>query len=322
MTRKKIALIGAGQIGGTLAHLIGLKELGDVVLFDIVEGVPQGKTLDIVESSPIECFDANMKGTQDYKDIAGAHVVIVTAGVPRKPGMSRDDLLEINVKIISQVAQGIKVHAPDAFVIIVTNPLDAMVYTMREVSGLPHQRVVGMAGILDSARFRYFLSQELGVSVEDIAALVMGGHGDTMVPLVRFTTVSGIPLPEIVKMGWLSQSRLDSIVERTRNGGGEIVNLLKTGSAYHAPASAAIAMAESYLKDKKRLFPCAAYVEGAYGVNGLYVGVPIIIGAQGVEKIIEVALMPDEKQMFDHSVRAVEELVQAVDPFIKKELGS
>jgi malate dehydrogenase len=321
MTRKKIALVGAGQIGGTLAHLIGLKELGDVVLFDIIEGLPQGKTLDLVESSPIESFDANMSGTQDYKDIAGADVVIVTAGVPRKPGMSRDDLLETNVKIISQVAQGIKIHAPEAFVIVLTNPLDAMVYTMREVSGIPHERVVGMAGILDSARFRYFLSQELGVSVEDITALVMGGHGDTMVPLVRFTTVSGIPLPELVKMGWLSQSKVDAIVDRTRNGGGEIVNLLKTGSAYYAPASAAIAMAESYLKDKKRLFPCAAYVKGAYGVDGLYVGVPIIVGAKGVEKVIEIALTPDEKQMFDHSVRAVKELVETVGPFIKKESG-
>lgn len=320
MARKKIALIGAGQIGGTLAHLIGMKELGDVVLFDVVEGLPQGKTLDLVESSPIENFDAAMRGTQDYKDIAGSDVVIVTAGVPRKPGMSRDDLLEINVKIISQVAQGIKAHAPDAFVIVITNPLDAMVYTMREVSGLPPQRVVGMAGILDSARFRSFLSAELGVSVEDVTALVMGGHGDTMVPLVRFTTVAGIPLPEWVKMGWITQSKVDAIVDRTRNGGGEIVNLLKTGSAYYAPASAAIAMAESYLKDKKRLFPCAAHVRGPYGVNGFYVGVPIVIGAQGVEKIVEIDLTPEEKKMFDHSVQAVEELVKAVDPYIKKEL--
>jgi malate dehydrogenase len=318
MARKKIALIGAGQIGGTLAHLIGLKELGDVVMFDVVEGLPQGKTLDLVESSPIEGFDSKMTGTQDYKDIAGADVVIVTAGLPRKPGMSRDDLLEINVKIISQVAQGIKDYAPNAFVIVITNPLDAMVYTMQKVSGLPSQRVVGMAGILDSARFRYFLSEELDVSVEDITALVMGGHGDTMVPLVRFTTVAGIPLPELVKMGWLSQSKLDAIVERTRNGGGEIVNLLKTGSAYHAPASAAIAMAESYLKDKKRLFPCAAYVKGAYGVDGLYVGVPIIIGSKGVEKIIEIDLTTDEKKMFDHSVAAVEELTHIVDRFLNK----
>ena len=322
MARKKIALIGAGQIGGTLAHLIGLKELADVVLFDVVEGLPQGKTLDIAESSPIEDFDVHMKGTQDYQDIAGADVVIVTAGVPRKPGMSRDDLLEINVKIISQVAQGIKTHAPTAFVIMVTNPLDAMVYTMQVVSGLPPQRVVGMAGILDSARFRYFLSEELDVSVEDITALVMGGHGDTMVPLVRFTTVGGIPLPELVKTGWLSQSQLDAIVERTRNGGGEIVNLLKTGSAYHAPASAAIAMAESYLKDKKRLFPCAAYVKGLYDVDGLYVGVPIIIGAQGVEKVIEVGLNPEEKKMFDHSVASVQKLVKVVDSFLNPQARS
>lgn len=316
MARTKIALIGAGQIGGTLAHLIGLKELGDVVLFDVAEGIPQGKSLDLGESSPIESFNAHMHGTQDYKEIQGADVVIVTAGVPRKPGMSRNDLLEINAKIISQVAQGIKTYAPNAFVIVITNPLDAMVYVMREVSGLPANRVVGMAGVLDSARFRYFLSQELKVSVEDINALVMGGHGDSMVPLVRFSTVAGVSLPELIKMGWISQSKVDAIVERTRNGGGEIVSLLKTGSAFYAPASAAVAMAESYLKDQKRIFPCAAYAQGEYGVNGLYVGVPVIIGAQGVEKIIELQLNPEERQMFQHSVQAVEELVQAVGAYL------
>jgi malate dehydrogenase len=318
MTRAKIALIGGGQIGGTLAHLIGLKELGDVVLFDVVDGLPQGKTLDLVEASAIEGFDAQMKGTPDYKDIENADVVIVTAGVPRKPGMSRDDLLEINTKIISQVAEGIKTYAPQAFVIVITNPLDAMVYVLQEVSKLPHYRVIGMAGVLDSARFCYFLSEDLRISVEDVTALVMGGHGDTMVPLIRFCSVGGIPLPDLIKMGWISQDRIDHIVERTRNGGGEIVNLLKTGSAYYAPASAAITIAESYLKDKRRLFPCAAYVQGEYGIRGLYVGVPIIVGAQGVEKIIELPLTPQEQAMFDHSVHAVGDLVKAVTPYLKK----
>jgi len=318
MTRAKIGLIGAGQIGGTLAHLVGLKELGDVVLFDIAAGIPEGKALDLAESSSIENFNSELKGTADYKDIAGCDVIIVTAGIPRKPGMRRDDLLEINTKIISQVAQGIKSYAPNAFVIVITNPLDAMVYVLREVSGLPHHHVIGMAGVLDSARFRYFLSQELNISVEDITALVMGNHGDSMVPLVRFSTVAGIPLPDLIKMGWLSQSKLDAIVERTRNGGAEIVDLLKTGSAYYAPASAAVAMAESYLKDQKRVFPCAAHVNGEYGVQGLYVGVPIIIGEKGVERIIELTLTPEEQKMFDHSVLSVKELVAAVAPYLKE----
>lgn len=312
MARPKIALVGAGNIGGTLAHLIGLKELGDVVLFDVVEGVPQGKALDLVESSPIEGFDCRIKGTQDYKDIAGSAVVIVTAGLPRKPGMSRDDLLEINSKIICQVGKGIKEHCPDAFVIVITNPLDAMVWVMFKEAGLPHTKVVGMAGVLDSARFRYFLADEFNVSVEDVSALVMGGHGDTMVPLTRFSTVAGIPLPELVQMGWTTQKRIDEIVQRTRQGGGEIVNLLKTGSAFYAPASSAVAMTEAYLKDKKRVFPCAAMLTGEYGVRDLYAGVPVLIGANGVEKVIELRLSEEEKKMFDHSVEAVKELVEAL----------
>jgi malate dehydrogenase len=316
MTRPKIALIGAGQIGGTLAHLIGLKELGDVVLFDIAEGVPQGKALDLAQSSPVEGFDAVIKGTNDYKDIQDADVVIVTAGIPRKPGMSRDDLVEINTKVIKQVAEGIKTYAPNAFVIVITNPLDAMVYVMREVTGFNPQKVVGMAGVLDSARFRYFLADHLKVSVEDVTAFVMGGHGDTMVPLARFSTVAGIPLPQLVEMGWLSQAELDGIIDRTRNGGGEIVSLLKTGSAFYAPASSAIAMAESYLKDKRRIFPCAALLSGEYNISDLYVGVPVIIGAQGVEKIIELALSPEEQKMFDYSVDAVRNLTQSVAKYL------
>ena len=316
MTRPKIALIGAGQIGGTLAHLIGLKELGDVVLFDIAEGVPQGKALDLAESSPVEGFDAVITGTNDYKDIQGADVVIVTAGVPRKPGMSRDDLVEINAKVIKQVGEGIKTYAPNAFVIVITNPLDAMVYIMREVTGFNPQKVVGMAGVLDAARFRYFLADHLKVSVEDVTAFVMGGHGDTMVPLARFSTVAGIPLPQLVEMGWLSQAELDSIIDRTRNGGGEIVSLLKTGSAFYAPASSAIAMAESYLKNKRRIFPCAVLLSGEYKVQGLYLGVPVIIGAQGVEKIIELSLSPEEQKMFDYSVEAVQNLTQSVAKYL------
>ncbi|MEB3701529.1 Malate dehydrogenase [Candidatus Bealeia paramacronuclearis] len=312
MARSKISLIGAGNIGGTLAYLVGLKELGDVLLFDIQEGVPQGKALDIAESAPVEDFDSHLKGSNDYKDLEGSDVVIVTAGLPRKPGMSRDDLLDINSKIIRQVGEGIKKHCPEAFVIVVTNPLDVMVWVMREASGLPHSKVVGMAGVLDSARFRYFLAQEFNVSVEDVHASVLGGHGDTMVPLIRHSTIAGISLPELVKMGWTTQEKLDIIVKRTREGGGEIVNLLKTGSAFYAPASSAIAMAESYLKDKKRIFPCAAWLTGQYGVKNLYVGVPTIIGANGIEKIIEIDLNADEKAMFDHSVSAVQELVQAV----------
>jgi malate dehydrogenase len=311
MARKKIALIGGGMIGGTLAHMIGLKELGDVVLFDIVEGLPQGKSLDIAESSPIEGFDCNLKGTQDYADIAGADVVIVTAGVPRKPGMSRDDLLGINLKVMSQVGAGIAAHAPDAFVICITNPLDAMVWALQKFSGLPANKVVGMAGVLDSARFRYFLAEEFNVSVEDITAFVLGGHGDTMVPLARYSTVGGIPLPDLVKMGWTSQEKLDQIIQRTRDGGAEIVGLLKTGSAYYAPATAAIQMAEAYLKDKKRLLPCAAHLTGQYGQNELYVGVPVIMGAGGVERIVEIELDADGQAGFDKSVNAVKGLIEA-----------
>jgi malate dehydrogenase len=310
--RSKIALVGAGNIGGTLAHLIGLKELGDVVLFDINEGIPQGKALDLIESSPIEGFDCDLKGANDYKDIASADVVIVTAGVPRKPGMSRDDLIEINSKVISQVAEGIKTNAPNAFVIVITNPLDAMVGLMQQKTGFKPNKVVGMAGVLDSARFRYFLAEEFKVSVEDITAFVLGGHGDTMVPSVRYSTVAGIPLPDLIKMGWTTQERLDKIVQRTRDGGAEVVALLKTGSAFYAPASAAIAMAESYLKDKKRVLPCAAYLDGQYGIKGLYIGVPVIIGKDGVEKIIEIQLDKTEKDYFDKSVAAVRELVSKV----------
>ncbi len=311
MARNKIALIGAGQIGGTLAHLIGLKELGDVVLFDIVEGVPEGKALDIAQSSPVEGFDGHYKGTQDYADIAGADVIIVTAGVPRKPGMSRDDLVEINLKVMKAVGGGIKTHAPGAFVICITNPLDAMVWALREFSGLPYNKIVGMAGVLDSARFRLFLAQEFDVSVEDVTAFVLGGHGDTMVPLLRYSTVAGIPVPDLVKMGWTTQEKLDAIVDRTRNGGAEIVGLLKTGSAFYAPASSAIIMAESYLKDKKRLVPCAAHLTGQYGIDDLYVGVPVIIGANGVERIVEIELSTDEKAMFQNSVDGVKALIDA-----------
>lgn len=310
--RNKIALVGAGNIGGTLAHLIGLKELGDVVLFDINEGIPQGKALDIAESAPVECFDCNLKGSNDYKDIAGADVVIVTAGVPRKPGMSRDDLVGINAKIVTTVAEGIKANAPDAFVIVITNPLDAMVGLMQQKTGFKPEKVVGMAGVLDSARFRHFLAEEFNVSVEDVTAFVLGGHGDTMVPSVRYSTVAGIPLPDLIKMGWTTQERLDKIVQRTRDGGAEIVALLKTGSAFYAPASSAIAMAESYLKDKKRVLPCAALLTGQYGVSGLYIGVPVVIGKNGVEKIIEITLDATEKAFFEKSVAAVKELAGKV----------
>ena len=311
MARKKIALIGAGQIGGTLALLIGLKELGDVVLFDIVDGVPQGKSLDISQSAPIEGFDARFHGTNNYDDIKGADVVIVTAGVPRKPGMSRDDLIGINAKVVRDVGAAIKKNCPKAFVIVITNPLDAMVWVMREASGLPHNMVVGMAGVLDSARFRTFLAEEFKVSVEDVTAFVLGGHGDTMVPLVRYSTVAGIPLPDLIKMGWTTQERLDAIVQRTRDGGAEIVGLLKTGSAFYAPAAAAIQMAESFLLDKKRVLPCAAHLTGQYGVNDMYVGVPIVIGAGGVERIVEVSFSGDERAMFEKSVTSVQSLVEA-----------
>jgi malate dehydrogenase len=311
MARKKIALIGGGQIGGTLAHLVGLKELGDVVLFDIVEGLPQGKSLDIAQSAPVDGFNASYRGTQSYADIAGADVVIVTAGVPRKPGMSRDDLLNINLGVMRAVGEGLKQYAKDAFVICITNPLDAMVWALREFSGLPHNKVVGMAGVLDSARFRHFLADEFKVSVEDVTAFVLGGHGDTMVPLTRFSTVAGIPLTELVKMGWIKQERLDQIVQRTRDGGAEIVGLLKTGSAYYAPATSAIAMAESYLKDKKRILQCAAHCTGEFGLKDLYVGVPCVIGAGGVEKVISLNLLPDEQAMLTKSVDAVRGLIDA-----------
>ncbi|MGE0736161.1 MAG: malate dehydrogenase [Alphaproteobacteria bacterium] len=310
MARSKIALVGAGQIGGTLALLAGMKELGDIVLFDIVDGVPQGKSLDIAQASPVEGFDAKYLGASDYKAIAGADVVIVTAGVPRKPGMSRDDLVGINAKVMKSVGEGIAANAPNAFVICITNPLDAMVWALREASGLPGNKVVGMAGVLDSARFRYFLAEEFNVSVEDITAFVLGGHGDTMVPLVRYSTVAGIPLPDLVKMGWTTQEKLDKMVQRTRDGGAEIVNLLKTGSAFYAPASSAIAMAESYLRDKKRLLPCAAWLNGQYGLKDIYVGVPCVIGAGGVERVVEISLTADEKAMFNKSVDSVKGLIE------------
>jgi malate dehydrogenase len=304
-------LIGAGQIGGTLAHLVGLKELGDVVLFDVVDGVPQGKALDIAESSPISGFDARYAGTNSYESIEGATVCIVTAGVPRKPGMSRDDLLGINLKVMEQVGAGIRKYAPNAFVICITNPLDAMVWALQKTSGLNKHMVVGMAGVLDSARFRYFLAEEFNVSVEDVSAFVLGGHGDDMVPLVRYSTVAGIPLPDLVEMGWTTQAKLDAIVERTRKGGGEIVNLLKTGSAFYAPAASAIAMAESYLKDKKRVLPCAAYLNGEYGVRDMYIGVPVVIGAKGVERIVQIELSRAERGMLDKSVASVQGLIEA-----------
>jgi malate dehydrogenase len=309
MARNKIALIGAGQIGGTLALLAGLKELGDVVLFDIVDGVPQGKALDIVQGSGVEGYDAQITGTNDYADIKGADVVIVTAGVPRKPGMSRDDLIGINTKVVGVVGAAIKQNAPEAFVITITNPLDAMVWVMKEATGFPANRVVGMAGVLDSARFRYFLAEEFNVSVEDVTAFVLGGHGDTMVPLIRYSTVAGIPLPDLVKMGWTTQAKLDRIVQRTRDGGAEIVNFLKTGSAFYAPASAAISMAEAYLRDKKRVLPCAAWLTGQYGIHDLYVGVPVVIGKGGIERIVEINLDPQEKKAFDDSCAAVKTLV-------------
>ena len=311
MARPKIALIGAGQIGGTLAHLAAIKELGDVVLFDIAEGVPQGKALDIAESGPVEGFDVALKGANDYAGIAGADVCIVTAGVPRKPGMSRDDLLGINLKVMKAVGEGIRENAPDAFVICITNPLDAMVWALQKYSGLPTSQVCGMAGVLDSARFRHFLAEEMDVSMRDVTAFVLGGHGDTMVPSVRYSTVGGIPLPDLVAMGWMTQDRLDAIVQRTRDGGAEIVGLLKTGSAFYAPATAAIEMAEAYLKDQRRVLPCAAWVDGQLGLKGMYVGVPTIIGAGGVERVIDIRLSKDEQAMFDSSVEAVQGLVAA-----------
>jgi malate dehydrogenase len=312
MARNKIALVGAGQIGGTLALLAGLKELGDVVLIDIAEGIPQGKALDLAEAAPIEGFDGAMTGSNDFAALAGADVIIVTAGIARKPGMSRDDLIGINAKVVRSVGENIKQHAPDAFVIVITNPLDVMVWVMREASGLPAHRVVGMAGVLDGARFRYFLAEEFGVSVEDVTAFVLGGHGDTMVPLLRYSTVAGIPVPDLVKMGWTTQDKLDKIVQRTRDGGAEIVALLKTGSAFYAPAAAAITMADSYLKDKKRVLPCATLLSGQYGIDGIFVGVPVVIGAKGVERIVEIELNADERAGFDKSVQAVKTLMDIV----------
>ncbi len=311
MARKKIALIGAGQIGGTLAHLAALKNLGDIILFDIVDGVPQGKALDLSQSGAVEGFSSNIKGTSEYKDIAGADVIVVTAGVPRKPGMSRDDLLEINLKVMGQVGAGIAKYAPDAFVICITNPLDAMVWALQRFSGLPTNRVVGMAGVLDSSRFCHFIADELNVSIKDVNAFVLGGHGDTMVPLPRYTTIAGIPITDLVKMGWLTKQRLDEIIQRTRDGGAEIVGLLKTGSAFYAPAAAAIDMAEAYLHDSKRVMPVAAYLKGEFGVKGMYVGVPTIIGANGVERIVEISLTSSEQKAFDKSVASVEGLVKA-----------
>ena len=310
--RKKVSIVGSGNVGATAAHWIASKELADVVLIDIIEGVPQGKGLDLLEAMPIEKRDSYVSGTNDYKDTANSDIVVVTAGIPRKPGMSRDDLIGVNAGIVKTVGEAIKKHCPQAFVITITNPLDVMVWVMREACGLPPQRVVGMAGILDSSRFRYFLAQEFGVSVEDVTAFVLGGHGDTMVPLVRYSTVAGIPLPDLVKMGWTTQERLDKIVQRTRDGGGEIVGLLKTGSAFYAPASSAIQMAEAYLRDKKRVLPCAAWLDGQYGVKDLYVGVPVVIGAGGVERIVEISLNSEEKAAFDKSVGAVHELIGVV----------
>ena len=311
MARNKIALIGAGNIGGTLAHLIGLKELGDVVMFDVFGGVAAGKALDIMQSGPVDGFDSAMSGGSDYAAIAGCDVVIVTAGFPRMPGMTRDDLLTKNAGVIAQVAEGIKAHCPDAFVIVITNPLDVMVWVMQQKSGLPAHKVVGMAGVLDSSRFRLFLAQEFNVSVEDVTAFVLGGHGDTMVPLTRYSTVAGIPVPDLIKMGWTTQERIDAIVARTANGGGEIVKLLERGSAFYAPAASAIAMAESYLHDKRRVLPCAVQLNGEYGMSGFYVGVPVVIGAGGVERVVEITLNKAEQKMFDNSVSAVRSLVSA-----------
>ena len=313
--RNKIALVGSGNIGGTLAHLAAIKELGDVTLFDIAEGIPQGKSLDLAQSGPVENFDSKMIGSNDYKDLKDSDVVIVTAGVARKPGMSRDDLVEINTKVMKQVGKGIKDNCPKAFVICITNPLDAMVGVLQRASGLPTNMVVGMAGVLDSSRFRYFLAEEFDVSVSDVTAFVLGGHGDTMVPLARYSAVAGIPVPDLVKMGWSTQKKIDQIVQRTRDGGAEIVGLLKTGSAFYAPAASAIEMADSFLKDKKKLLPCAAYVDGYYNLNGLYVGVPVIIGKNGVERIVEITFTSDEKDMFDHSVSAVKQLNEVASKF-------
>ena len=311
MKRKKISLIGGGQIGGTLAHLAGLKELGDVVIFDIIKGIPQGKALDLAEASPISSYNVDLKGSNHYSAIKDSDVIIVTAGVPRKPGMSRDDLLSINLKVMSDVGAGIKKYAPKAFVICITNPLDAMVWALQKFSGISPKMIVGMAGVLDSARFRYFLSKEFNVSVEDVTAFVLGGHGDSMVPLARYSTVSGIPLPDLIKMGWTTQDKLNDIIQRTRDGGAEIVGLLKTGSAFYAPAASAIEMADSYLKDKKRVLPCAAYLSGEYKIKDMYVGVPVVIGERGVERILEISLNAKENKMFKDSISSVRSLMRA-----------
>ncbi len=318
MKRNKIALIGGGQIGGTLAHLAGLKELGDVVIFDIVKGIPQGKALDLAEAAPVSSYNVDLKGSNNYSAIKDSDVVIVTAGVPRKPGMSRDDLLSINLKVMSDVGAGIKKYCPKAFVICITNPLDAMVWALQKFSGVKPNMIVGMAGVLDSARFRYFLSQEFNVSVEDVTAFVLGGHGDSMVPLERYSTVSGIPLPDLVKMGWTTQERLKEIIQRTRDGGAEIVGLLKTGSAFYAPAASAIEMADSYLKDKKRVLPCAAHLSGEYKIKDMYVGVPVVIGKKGVEKILEISLNSRETKMFKDSIASVKSLMRACSKIDKR----
>ncbi len=318
MARKKIALVGAGQIGGTLALLASQKELGDVVLIDVAEGIPEGKALDLHQASPVEGYNGKVSGGTDYSLIKDADVVIVTAGIPRNPGMSRDDLIGINTGIVKAAGENIKKYAPNAFVIVITNPLDVMVWVMQQVTGFPPKRVVGMAGVLDSSRFRTFLAMEFNVAVEDVHTCVLGGHGDSMVPMVRYSNVGGIPLPDLIKMGWITQERLDAIVQRTRDGGAEIVKLLKTGSAFYAPAASAISMAESYLKDAKRILPCAAYLNGEYGVKDLYVGVPVVIGAGGVEKVIEMQLNAEEKAMFDASVDAVKGLMDVTKPMLAK----
>jgi malate dehydrogenase len=316
MARKKIALIGGGQIGGVLAQLAALRELGDVVLFDIVEGLPQGKCLDIAEAAPIDGFDVELKGTNDYKDIAGSDVVIVTAGLPRKPGMSRDDLIEVNSKIIASVAEGIKQYAPNAFVIVISNPLDAMVTLLQRITGFPYKRVIGQAGVLDSARFEAFIAWEMGVSVKDVTAMTLGGHGDDMVPLVRYASVKGIPVLELLERKYKDKAKakevMEAMVKRTRGAGGEVVALLKTGSAFYSPASAAIAMAESFLKDQKRVLPTCCYLQGEYGVKGYYVGVPAVLGSDGVENILEFALDAEEQAMMDKSVAAVKGLVDSL----------
>jgi malate dehydrogenase len=310
--RKKIALLGSGNIGGTLAHLISNKELGDIVLFDIAEGVPQGKALDILQGNSVDGSSSKVTGSNDYSSLKDSDVIIVTAGIPRKPGMSRDDLIAVNTGVMKAVGEGIKEYAPNAFIIVITNPLDAMVWVMREVTGFDHNKVVGMAGVLDSSRFSCFLAEEFNVSVKDVHSFVLGGHGDTMVPLTRYSTVAGIPIPDLIKMGWSTQEKIDAIVQRTRDGGAEIVGLLKTGSAFYAPAASAVSMAESYLKDQKRVITCAAHLDGEYGIKDLYVGVPVVIGANGVEKIIEIKLNEEEKTAFNKSVEAVKSLVNNI----------